>query len=313
MIRPDHDDLRALLAVVRERSFTRAAAQLGTSQSALSRTIAGLEAQMGVRLLNRTTRAVSPTPEGERLAQGVAPHFAAIDAAVDALGESLARPSGLVRLTVDEGCVDTVVWPGLRRILRAWPDIQVEVLVDNGLVDIVAAGLDAGVRSGDILARDMVAVPIGPDLRMVVVATPAFCAVRFPDARDLPRHPRDLAAHPCINFRLPTRGGIYAWEFSRRGDALRMRVDGPCTVNTLALAAQAMRDDLGFAFLPESTVAADIAAGRLVQVLDDWCEPYPGYHLYYPSRTHVSPALRVVIDGLRWHAGAVDGGSGDQA
>lgn len=295
MIRPDHDDLRALLAVVRERSFTRAAAQLGTSQSALSRTIAGLEAQIGVRLLNRTTRAVAPTPEGERLAQGVAPHFAAIDAAVDALGESLARPSGLVRLTVDEGSAETVVWPGLRRILHAWPEISVEVLVDNGLVDIVAAGLDAGVRSGDILARDMVAVPIGPDLRMVVVATPAFCA-----GRDLPRHPRDLAAHPCINFRLPTRGGIYAWEFSRGREALRMRVEGPLTVNTLALAAQAMRDDLGFAFLPESGVTADIAAGRLIQVLDDWCEPYPGYHLYYPSRAHVSPALRVVIDGLRW-------------
>ena len=174
----------------------------------------------------------------------------------------------------------------------------------DGLVDIVAAGLDAGVRSGDILARDMVAVPIGPDLRMVVVATPAFCG-----GRELPRHPRDLAAHPCINFRLPTRGGIYAWEFSRGGDALRMRVEGPVTVNTLALAEQAMRDDLGFAFLPESVVAADIAAGRLVQVLDDWCEPYPGYHLYYPSRAHVSPALRVVIDGLRWRGE----GSGDQA
>lgn len=299
MIRPDDHDLRAFLVVLRERSFTRAAAQLGTSQSALSRTIAGLEARMGVRLLNRTTRAVAPTAEGTRLAQDLGPHFAAIDAAVLALGESLARPAGLVRMTVDEQAAETIVWPRLVPILRAWPEIAVEMLVDNGLVDIVAAGLDAGVRSGDILARDMVAVPIGPDLRMVVVATPQFCA-----GRNLPRHPRELTEHPCINFRLPTRGGIYAWEFSRRGEALRVRVDGPCTFNAMAQAEQAMRAHFGFAYLPESRVADDIAAGRLVQLLDDWCEPYPGYHLYYPSRVHVSPALRVVIDGLRWRPGA---------
>lgn len=306
MIRPDHQDLRAFLMVRRERSFTRAAAKLGTSQSALSRTIAGLEAQLGVRLLNRTTRAVAATLEGERLAQAISPHFSAIDIALDALGESRARPSGLVRLTVDEHAAQFVVWPGLVPVLKAWPEIEVEVLVENGLVDIVAAGLDAGVRSGDILARDMIAVPISPPLRMVVVGTRAFCA-----GRTMPRHPRELADHPCINYRLATRGGLYAWEFSRAGEALRVRVHGQVTVNTMSRALAAMRDGLGFAILPESDVAPEIAEGRLVQVLDDWCEPYPGYHLYYPSRVHVSPALRVVIDALRWRGNAslVDSGS----
>jgi DNA-binding transcriptional LysR family regulator len=290
----DHEQLRAFLAVARERSFTRAAARLGVSQSALSRTIGNLEARLGVRLLNRTTRSVAPTEAGARLAQGLGPHFEGIEAQLAQLSEDRERPAGMVRITADESAAQYVLWPALARLLPAYPEIEVEVVVDNGLIDIVAAGLDAGVRSGDIIDRDMVAVPIGPDQRMAAAASPAYLA-----ARPAPLHPRDLTAHLCINMRLPTLGGLYAWEFEKDGRAMRVRVGGQVTLNTSALAVQAALDGLGIVFLPESHLRAQIAAGVLVRVLEDWCEPYPGYHLYYPGSRQVSPALRVVIDGLR--------------
>lgn len=294
MRQADHEQLRAFLAVARERSFTRAAARIGLSQSALSRTIGNLEARLGVRLLNRTTRSVAPTAAGERLAQGLLPHFAGIETALAALGEVRERPAGLVRITADESSAQYVLWPALARLLPDYPDIQVELVVDNGLIDIVAAGLDAGVRSGDIIDRDMIAVPIGADQRMAAAASPAYLALR-----GTPLHPHDLTNHTCINMRLPTLGGLYAWEFSRDGREMRVRVPGQVTFNTSTLAVQAALDGLGIVFLPECQLLALIAAGQLVRVLEPWCEPYPGYHLYYPSGRQASPALRVVIDGLR--------------
>ncbi|WP_068086137.1 LysR family transcriptional regulator [Novosphingobium rosa] len=294
MQQADHHELRAFLAVARERSFTRAAAQMGLSQSALSRSIANLEARLGVRLLNRTTRSVAPTVAGERLAAGLAPHFEGIEAQLAALGDIRERPAGLVRITADESAAQCVLWPALSRFLPDYPDVEVEVVVDNALTDIVAAGLDAGVRSGDIVDRDMIAVPIGEDQRMAAVASPAYLAGRTP-----PRHPRELTEHRCINIRLATLGGLYAWEFDRDGREMRVRVGGQLTFNTSDLVVRAALDGFGIAFLPECQFQDHIATGRLIRLLDDWCEPYPGYHLYYPSRRQVSPALRVVIDGLR--------------
>lgn len=295
MSEADHDQLRAFLAVARERSFTRAAAQLGMSQPVLSRTIAALEARLGVRLLNRTTRSVAPTLAGERLACGIAPHFEAIAGELAALSESFTRPAGLVRLTADEDAAEQVVWPRLARILPAYPDIEVEIVVDNGLTDIVAAGLDAGIRSGDIIERDMIAVPIGPDLTMTMVAAPSYMAGRTPPAR-----PQDLTRHRCINIRLPTHGAVYAWELGQGGRETRVRVAGQVTFNTARLVLQAALDGFGIAFLPAGRVAPHLADGTLVPLMTDWSEPYPGYHLYYPGHRQVSPALRVLIDELRW-------------
>jgi DNA-binding transcriptional LysR family regulator len=294
MRQADHEQLRAFMAVARERSFTRAAARMGLSQSALSRTIGNLEARLGVRLLNRTTRSVSTTAAGEQLALGLAPHFAGIEAELAALGEVRERPAGLVRITADESAARHVLWPALARLLPDYPDIEVELVIDNGLTDIVAAGLDAGVRSGDIIDRDMIAVPIGADQRMAAVASPAYLA-RHP----VPRHPNDLTDHRCINMRLPTHGGLYVWEFQQGGREIRVRVTGQITLNTSRLVVQAALDGFGIAFLPECELAEDIAAGRLVRLLEDWCDPYPGFHLYYPSRRQSSPALRVLIEGLR--------------
>jgi DNA-binding transcriptional LysR family regulator len=294
MRQADHEQLRAFLAVARERSFTRAAARLGLSQSALSRTIGNLEARLGVRLLNRTTRSVSPTAPGERLAQGLAPHFEGIEAELAQLNESRERPAGTLRITADENAAQFVLWPALAPLLSAYPEIEVELVVDNGLIDIAAAGLDAGVRSGDIIDRDMVAVPIGPDQRMAAAASPAYLA-----RRAAPLHPHDLTDHACINMRLPTLGALYAWEFEKDGREIRVRVEGQVIFNTSVLAVQAAVDGMGIVFLPEHQLEAAIAAGMLVRVLEDWCEPYPGYHLYYPSGRQVSPVLRVVIDHLR--------------
>lgn len=299
MNRINHDELKAFLAVARERSFTRAAAQLGLSQSALSRTIITLETRLGVRLLNRTTRSVAPTAAGERLAAGLQPHFAGIDAELAALGEIRERPAGLVRITADENAASLVLWPALAPLLRRWPDIEVEIVVDNGLTDLAAAGLDAGVRAGDIVDPDMIAVPIGPDLRLAAVASPGWLAGRAP-----PVTPGDLVRHACINIRLPTRGAVYLWQFHRAGREIRVRVDGQVTVNSTALALQAALDGFGITLLPEANVMPLIAAGRLVRLLEDWCEAYPGYHLYYPSRRLVSPALRTIIEGLRFAGGS---------
>ena len=295
MPRADLNDLQAFLAVARERSFTRAAAQLGVSQSALSQTLRGLEARLGLRLLTRTTRSVAPTEAGERLLRAVGPRLEEIDAELASLSELRDKPAGTVRVTADEHAADAVLWPALERLLPDHPDIKVEVVIDYGLTDIVAERYDAGVRLGGIVAKDMVAVPIGPDMRMAVVGAPSYFA-----GRTRPEAPQDLTAHACINLRLPTHGGLYAWEFEKGGRELRVRVEGRLVFNSVAPILKAALAGFGLAYLPEEQAQAHLAAGRLVRVLADWCEPFPGYHLYYPSRRRPTPAFAVLVDALRY-------------
>jgi len=288
------NDLRAFLAVARERNFTRAAAQLGVSQSALSQTLRGLEARLGVRLLTRTTRSVATTDAGERLLSAVGPALDDIDAGLAALSALRDKPAGTIRITAHDHAVSAVLWPALARLLPEYPDITVEVVIDYGLTDIVADRFDAGIRSGELVARDMIAVRIGPDMRMAVVGAPAYFATR-----EAPAAPRDLTAHRCINLRLPTQGGIYAWEFARDGRDIRVRVEGPLIFNASAPMLDAALAGFGLAYLPEDTVQPHIDAGRLIRVLADWCPPYPGYHLYYPSRRQPTAAFSVLVDALR--------------
>jgi DNA-binding transcriptional LysR family regulator len=295
MPRTDLNDILAFLAVARERSFTRAAAQLGVSQSALSQTLRGLEARLGLRLLTRTTRSVAPTEAGERLLRAVGPAFDQIDAGLAGLGELREKPAGTIRITTHEHAVRAALWPALERLLPDYPDIKVEIVVDYGLTDIVAERYDAGVRSGEMVAKDMISVRIGPDLRMAVVGAPSYFAYR-----PRPKAPQDLTAHSCINLRLPTHGGLYAWEFGKRGRELRVRVEGQLVFNTAALILDAALAGFGLAYLPEDQVQAHLAAGRLVRVLADWCEPFSGYHLYYPSRRQPTPAFTVLVEALRY-------------
>jgi DNA-binding transcriptional LysR family regulator len=294
MPRHDLNDLLAFVAVARERSFTKAAALLGVSQSALSHTIRGLEERLGLRLLNRTTRSVSPTQAGDRLLLAVGPRFAEIEAEVAALSELRDKPAGTVRITAGEHAANATLWPTLAKILPAYPDIKVEITVDYGLTDIVAERYDAGVRLGEQIAKDMIAVRIGPDLRMAVVGSRSYF-----ERRKRPQTPRDLTAHDCINLRLPTYGGLYTWEFEKDGRAVNVHVEGQLVFNNIALRLNAALAGLGLAYLPEDQVQADIAAGRLVRVLADWCPPFPGYHLYYPSRRQSSPAFALLVDALR--------------
>lgn len=295
MARHPIDDLLAFLAVARAHSFTRAAAQLGVSQSALSQTIRGLEQRLGVRLLTRTTRSVAPTEAGERLVRTVGPRLEEIDAELAALTELREKPGGTIRITAGEHSAEAVIWPALARLLPDYPDIKVELIVDYGMTDIVAERYDAGVRLGEQVAKDMIAVRIGPDFRMVVVGAPGYFATR-----PKPKKPQDLTAHACINIRLPTYGGIYAWEFEKRGRALKVRVEGQLVFTNMALRLKAALAGLGLAYLPEDQVAAHIADGRLVQVLADWCTPFSGYHLYYPSRRQPAPAFALLVDALRF-------------
>jgi DNA-binding transcriptional LysR family regulator len=294
MPRPDLNELPAFLAVARERSFTRAAAQLGVSQSALSQAIRGLEARLGVRLLTRTTRSVAPTEAGERLLRDVGPAFDQIDAGLAALGELREKPAGTIRITTHEHAAEAVLCPALERLLPDYPDIKVEITIDYGLTDIVAERYDAGVRSGEMVAKDMVTVRIGPDMRMAVVGAPSYFA-----GRPRPETPQDLTVHNCINLRLPTHGGLYAWEFERDGRELRVRVEGQLVFNGAALILNSALAGLGLAYLPEDQVQAHLASGRLVRVLGDWCPPFPGYHLYYPSRRQPTPAFALLVDALR--------------
>jgi len=294
MPRRNINDLLAFRAVARERSFTRAAAQIGVSPSALSHAIRGLEERLGVRLLTRTTRSVAPTEAGDRLLATIGPRFDEIEAELDALGTLRDKPAGTVRITTGVHAAETVLWPAFAKLLPDYPDINVEISVNAGFVDIVAARFDAGVRLGETIAQDMVAVRIGPDMRMAAVATPAYFAERKP-----PRKPHDLAAHDCINLRFPTLGGLYAWEFEKAGRPVNVRVEGRLIVNEIALARAAALDGMGIAYLPETYVLAEVAAGRLVRALEDWCPPFPGYHLYYPSRRQQSPALALIVDALR--------------
>ncbi|USI73468.1 LysR family transcriptional regulator [Sphingomonas morindae] len=295
MPRQPINDLVALRAIVRERSFTRAAAQLGVSPSALSHAMRGLEERLGVRLLTRTTRSVAPTHAGERLLEAIGPHLDGIDAELATLRTLRDKPAGMIRITTGIDAAQTILWPALARLLPDYPDIEVELAIDAGFVDIVAARFDAGVRLGETIAQDMIAVRIGPDMRMAAVASPAYFAGREP-----PATPHALAAHACINLRFPTHGGLYAWEFERHGRALTVRVAGQLIVNDIVLARQAARDAAGIAYLPEEYVRDDMAEGRLVRVLADWCPPFPGYYLYYPSRRQRSPALSVLIEALRY-------------
>lgn len=294
MLKENFNDLIAFLMVARERSFTKAAAQLGVSQSALSHAIRGLEERLALRLLTRTTRSVAPTEAGERLLNSIGPRLAEIESELNALGEMRDRPAGNIRITAGEHAVDAVLWPVLRTFLVDYPDINVEITVDNSLTDIVAGRFDAGIRLGEQVAKDMVAVRIGPDMRMVPVASPDYFA-RY----GLPATPQALQNHRCINMRLPTLGGLYAWEFARDGREIKVRVEGQLTFNSLRQRIDAAQLGLGIAFVPEDTVAEPLADGRLQMALDDWCPPFPGYYLYYPSRRQHTTAFALLIEAQR--------------
>jgi DNA-binding transcriptional LysR family regulator len=295
MRRGDLDDILAFLVVARERSFTRAAAQLGVSQSALSHTIRGLESRMGVRLLTRTTRSVSPTEAGERLLQSVGPRIEEIETELAALSELRDRPAGTIRITAVDYAVDTILWPKLAPVLREHPDIKVEITIDYGLTDIVAGRFDAGVRIGEQVAKDMIAVRIGPDMSMAVVGAPSYFA-----GRTEPKRPQDLVGHNCINLRLPTHGGLYAWEFEKNGRELKVRVDGQIVCNSAVQMLTAAIAGLGLAYVPEEVAGPLIAGGRLRRVLEEWCPPFAGYHLYYPSRRQSSAAFKLLVEALRY-------------
>ncbi|WP_321901934.1 LysR family transcriptional regulator [Paraburkholderia tropica] len=294
MARSDLADITAFLAVAREGSFTKAAAQLGVSQSALSQTVRNLEARLGLRLLARTTRNVSPTEAGERLIQSVGPRLDEVEAELAALTALREKPAGIVRIAAGEHAAESLLWPAIEKLLPAYPDITIELVIDNGLTDIVEQRLDAGVRLGEQVARDMVAVRIGPDIRMAVVGTPAYFA-RHPK----PKTPQDLIAHNCVNIRMPTAGSLYAWEFEKAGRALKVRVEGRLIFNTATLAVRAALAGAGLACVPEARVLAHIERGELLRVLSDWCAPFPGFYLYYPSRRQPTPAFTVVADALR--------------
>lgn len=295
MPRENVNDLLAFLAVAQDRSFTKAAAKLGVSQSALSHTVRGLEERLGLRLLTRTTRSVSPTDAGERLLRTVGPRFEEIEAELAALSELREKPAGTIRITTGEHPADTILWPKLAKLLPDYPDINVEVIVDYGLTDIVAERYDAGIRIGEQVAKDMIAVRIGPDMRVAVVGAPAYFKRRPP-----PKTPQDLTAHDCINLRLPTYGGLFAWEFEKGDHKLKVHVDGQLVFNNATLRLNAALAGSGLAYLPEDYVRAYIEDGRLVRVLADWCPPFPGYHLYYPSRRQSSPAFTLLVDALRY-------------
>src|SRR5467141_4068662 len=295
MQRASLDDLRALVAVGRERSFTKAAAKLGVSQSALSQTIRQLEARLGVRLLTRTTRSVSPTEAGERLMRTVGPRFEEIEAELAAVRELRDKPAGTIRITAMEYATDAILLPKLAKVLREYPDIKIEIIIDYGLTDIVTERYDAGVRSGEQVAKDMIAVRIGPDMRMAVVGAPSYFAKRSP-----PKKPQDLTEHNCVNLRLPTYGGLYAWEFEKGDRELKVRVEGQLVLKGTTQMLDAALAGLGLAYVPQDLAQPHLDTGLLTRVLEDWCPPYPGYHLYYPSRRQSSPAFALLVDALRY-------------
>ena len=295
MPRADLNDLAAFLAVVREGSFTKAAARLGVSQSALSQTLRGFEARLGLRLLTRTTRSLATTEAGERLLRTAGPRVAEIEAELAALGDLRDKPAGTIRITTHDHAIKAVLWPALARLLPDYPDIKVEIVVEYGLTDIVTERYDAGVRVGEMVAKDMIAVRIGPDLRSAVVGSPAYFG-----KRPKPKKPQDLTDHIGINLRLPTLGGLYAWEFEKGSREIRVRVEGQLVFNASPPMLDAALAGFGLAYLPEDDVAEHVAAGRLVRVLAEWCPPYPGYHLYYPSRRQPTPAFTLLVDALRY-------------
>ncbi|MCO5120956.1 MAG: LysR family transcriptional regulator [Burkholderiaceae bacterium] len=295
MVRRNLNDLLSFVTVAREGSFTRAAALLGVTQSALSQAISGLEARLRIRLLTRTTRSVSPTAAGERLLNAIGHRFDEIEAELDELTELRDKPAGTVRITCGDHILRTTLLPRLAPLLQEYPDIRVEFDVSYGLRDIVADRFDAGVRMGDTIDKDMIAVPIGPRLRMAAVASPAYFA-----GRPVPRKPEDLTEHSCIGLRFPTHGGLYVWEFERRGVQRNVRVDGQVILNSTPHIVLAALQGLGIAFLPEEEFAPHIEEGPLLRVLEDWCAPFAGYYLYYPSRRQPSTAFSLVVDALRY-------------
>jgi DNA-binding transcriptional LysR family regulator len=294
MAKRNLNELLYFITVAREGSFTRAAALLGVTQSAISQAVSGLEARLRIRLLTRTTRSVSPTEAGQRLVQAIGRRFDEIESELDALTAIRDKPGGTVRITCGDLVLRSNLLPKLTPLLRAYPDIKMEFDVNYGLRDIVADRFDAGVRLGESIDKDMVAVPIGPRLRMAAVAAPSYFA-----SNPVPKKPRDLLSHRCINLRLPTYGGLYVWEFERRGRPLNVHVDGQLTFNTSPAIVQAALEGLGVAFLPDDEITSCIEEGRLVRVLEDWCPPFPGYYLYYPSRRQPSAAFSLVVDALR--------------
>ncbi len=294
MERTDFNQLTWFQAVAEERSFTKAAARLGVAQSTLSHAIKQLEARMGIRLLTRTTRNVATTVAGERLLQTIAPRMTEIEEEIAALTAFRDKPSGSIRLTLSDHALDTVVWPKLKPVLRAYPDISVELVLDSTFRNIVEEGYDAGVRLGESVEKDMIAVRIGPDWRLVAVASPDYLA-----AHGRPHHPQDLVRHRCINMRHETSGGLYAWEFEKDGQALRVRVNGQLTFNNSYAMIDAAVSGFGIAYVPESTVLAHLASGALDVVLDDWSPPFDGYFLYYPSRRQNLLAFQIIVDALR--------------
>lgn len=295
MQREDLVDLNAFLTVAKEQSFTRAAAKLGTSQSALSHTMRRLEARLGVRLLTRTTRSVAPTEAGERLLDTLKPALDSIGAKLTSLGELREKPAGTIRITTGEHAATTVLWPAIEKLLPNYPDIHVELSIDSGLTDIVTERFDAGVRLGEALAKDMVAVRIGPDLRMAVVGSPAYF-----ETRPMPRTPQDLGDHQCINLRMLSAGGFYAWELEKDGREVRVRVEGQLAFNNIGMIICAATAGLGLGFVMEDQVEVHFAQGRLVRVLKEWCPSFAGYHLYYPSRRQPSAAFTLLVEALRY-------------
>jgi len=294
MLKDNFNDLISFMVVARERSFTRAAAQLGVSQSALSHAMRNLETRLDVRLLTRTTRSVAPTEAGEQLFMRLSPHLLEIEQELTALRDTRDRPAGNIRITAGEHAMSAVLWPVLKPFMVKYPDINVEVTVDNGLTDIVDGRFDAGIRLGEQVAKDMIAVRIAPDMRMLVVGSADYLQ-RF----GVPETPEQLEQHRCINMRLPTRGGLYAWEFERDGRELRVRVEGQLTLNNLPQRIDAAENGLGLAYVPEDTVQEAIAQGRLIPVLQEWCPTFDGYHLYYPGRRQHTTAFALLLEALR--------------
>lgn len=295
MLRENVTDLIAFAAVARERSFTRAAGQLGVSQSALSHTIRGLEERLGLRLLTRTTRSVSTTPAGDRLLRTIAPNFAEIETELRALAELRDTPAGTIRITAPDFAVEGLLWPKLMPVIRDFPEVELEIIVDYNLTDIASEQFDAGIRYGDRVSDGMIAQRIGPDVRLVCVATPGYF-----ETRGRPKVPQDLTGHNCINVRLPSHGGLYAWEFEKDGKETRIHTPGQLIFNSIGPMIASCLDGIGIAFMPDFYVADHLASGRLQTVLEDWSQPFSGLHLFYPSRRHASPAFKLLLDALRY-------------
>lgn len=295
MPRENFNDLLVFLTVAREGSFTRAAAKLGVSQSALSHTMRALEERLGLRLLIRTTRSVSPTEAGERLLRTLGHLFDEVEDELDALSALREKPAGTIRISAADHAAHTFLWPKLEKFLPDYPDINVEININYGLTDIVAERYDAGVRLGEQVEKDMIAVRISPDLRWAVVGSPAYFA-----ARERPKTPHDLTSHKCINLRLQTYGGLYAWEFKKGKQELNVHVQGQLVFNRSAQILDAALAGFGLGYLPEDMPQSHIDEGRLVRVLEDWCPPIPGYYLYYPNRRKDSPAFALLVDALRY-------------